>query len=166
LVGQEQAGREEKKKMIMGLPEVKQKKKKRLVHSTRGEDRHGHHHQDGSEAWVLGLSGAGIAALPLHQLKPVRVEVKAGRRRHAATEDGEEEEEPVTPRGEGWRIPAEAVACPPAPKKPRTAVSIVRDNAAAGGRRCNYDGGDVVDEFFRVPADLEAVFVARAAKAS
>lgn len=149
--------------MIMGLPEVKQKKKKRLVHSTRAEDRHGHHHQDGSEAWVLGLSGAGIAALPLHQLKPVRVEVKAGRRRHAATEDGEEEEEPVTPRGEGWRIPAEAVACPPAPKKPRTAVSIVRDIA---GLRCNYDGGDVLDEFFRVPADLEAVFVARAAKAS
>lgn len=149
--------------MIMGLPEVKQKKKKRLVHSTRAEGRHGHYHQDGSEAWVLGLSGAGIAALPLHQLKPVRVEVKAGRRRHAATEDGEEEEEPVTPRGEGWRIPAEAVACPPAPKKPRTAVSIVRDIA---GLRCNYDGGDVVDEFFRVPADLEAVFVARAAKAS
>lgn len=149
--------------MIMGLPEVKQKKKKRLVHSTRAEGRHGHYHQDGSEAWVLGLSGAGIAALPLHQLKPVRVEVKAGRRRHAATEDGEDEEEPVTPRGEGWRIPAEAVACPPAPKKPRTAVSIVRDTA---GRRCNYDGGDVLDEFFRVPADLEAVFVARAAKAN
>ncbi|EES06235.2 cyclin-dependent protein kinase inhibitor SMR6 [Sorghum bicolor] len=153
---------------MMGLPEVK--KKKQLVHSTRVEDRHRHHqkqqHQDGSKVKVLDLSsGAGIAALPLQQqLKPV----KTSRRRHAAAavvteEEGEGEEEPVTPRGEGWRIPAEAATCPPAPKKPRTAVSIVRSTA---GRRCNYDGGEVFDEFFRVPADLEAVFVARAAKAN
>ncbi|XP_066317678.1 cyclin-dependent protein kinase inhibitor SMR6-like [Miscanthus floridulus] len=149
----------------MGLPEVK--RKQQLVHSTRVEDRHGHQHQqhqDGSKVWVLGLSGAGIAALPLQQLKPV----KTGRRRHAATATTEEEgeEEPVTPRGEGWRIPTEAATCPPAPKKPRTAVSIIRSTAAAAGRRCNYDGGEVLDEFFRVPADLEAVFVARAAKAN
>lgn len=147
---------------MMGLPEVK-KKKQQLVHSTRVEDRHGQHHQhqDGSKVCVLGLSGAGIAALPLQQLKPV----KTGRRRHAAATEEEGEEEPVTPRGEGWRIPAEAATCPPAPKKPRTAVSIIRGTAAAG-RRCNYDGGEVLDEFFRVPADLEAVFVARAAKAN
>ena len=144
------------------MPELK--KKQQLVHSTRVEDRHGQQHQqhqDGSKVWVLGLSGAGIAALPLQQLKPV----KTGRRRHAATEE-EGEEEPVTPRGEGWRIPTEAATCPPAPKKPRTAVSIIRGTAAAAGRRCNYDGGEVLDEFFRVPADLEAVFVARAAKAN
>ncbi|PUZ73937.1 hypothetical protein GQ55_1G025800 [Panicum hallii var. hallii] len=124
------------------------------------------HSQDGTKVWVLGLSGIGGIALPLQQLKPV----KTGRRRHDASEEerdagGEdgEEEEPVTPRGEGWRIPAEATTCPPAPKKPRTAVSIIRSGA---GRRCNCDGGEVLDEFFRVPADLEAVFVSRAAKAN
>ncbi|RLN08535.1 uncharacterized protein C2845_PM11G13730 [Panicum miliaceum] len=149
----------------MGFQEVK-----KLLHNQHR--RHGtrvevaeDHSQDGAKVWVLGLSGIGGIALPLQQLKPV----KTGRRRHHASEEerdagGEEgeEEEPVTPRGEGWRIPAEATTCPPAPKKPRTAVSIVRSGA---GRRCNCDDGEVLDEFFRVPADLEAVFVSRAATA-
>jgi len=151
----------------MGFQEVKKLlHNQHRRHGTRvevAEDRS----QDGTKVWVLGLSGIGGIALPLQQLKPV----KTGRRRHDASEeerdaggeDEEGEEEPVTPRGEGWRIPAEATTCPPAPKKPRTAVSIIRSGA---GRRCNCDGGEALDEFFRVPADLEAVFVSRAAKAN
>nr|CAB3448756.1 unnamed protein product [Digitaria exilis] len=146
----------------MGIQEVKKMlhNQQHHRHDTRVED----HSQEGAKVWVLGLSGIdGIALSPLQQLKPV----KTGRRRHGDSgedergeEEGEEEEEPVTPRGEGWRIPAEATTCPPAPKKPRTAVSVIRSGAT--GRRCNCDD----DEFFRVPADLEAVFVSRAAKAN
>ncbi|OEL35610.1 hypothetical protein BAE44_0003372 [Dichanthelium oligosanthes] len=145
----------------MGFQEVK----KLLQNQHRGHDTRVEvedHSQDGTKVWVLGLSGIGDIALPLQQLKPV----KTGRRRHDTSKedrDGgreEGEEEPVTPRGEGWRIPAEATTCPPAPKKPRTAVSIIKSGA---GLRCNCDGGEVLDEFFRVPADLEAVFVSRAA---
>ncbi|KAL6629782.1 hypothetical protein ACP70R_029547 [Stipagrostis hirtigluma subsp. patula] len=142
----------------MGLQETKQK----LLHQHRRDKRVEEDRQDGGKkVWVL---AAGVA-LPLQQLKPV----KTGRRRHGgdaaaaavevlkeAEEEGEEEE-PVTPRGEGCRIPAEATTCPPAPKKPRTAVAV-------RSRRCNRDGE--VLEFFRVPADLEAVFVRRAAKAN
>uniref|UniRef100_A0A0D9VBU0 Cyclin-dependent protein kinase inhibitor n=1 Tax=Leersia perrieri TaxID=77586 RepID=A0A0D9VBU0_9ORYZ len=104
---------------------------------------------------------AGEITLPV-SVKPVKV---GRRRRHVSSDDGEEEEEEVTtPRGEEWRIPAEATTCPPAPKKPRTAaVAII----AGGNRRCfcDVDGGDS-PEFFRVPADLEAVFVNRVAKAN
>ncbi|KAJ1277758.1 hypothetical protein BS78_04G027800 [Paspalum vaginatum] len=151
----------------MGFQEVKkmlQYQDRRHDNEARAED----HRQDGAKIWVLGL--AGIAALPLQQLKPVKT--GGGRRRDAAAAAVEEgggeagdDEEPVTPRGEGCRIPAEAATCPPAPKKPRVAVSIVRSSSAAG-RRCNCDGEALVDEFFRVPADLEAVFVSRAAKAN
>ncbi|CAL5060474.1 unnamed protein product [Urochloa decumbens] len=148
----------------MGFQEVKKLlNNQHRRHDTRVEVEAGRS-QDGAKVWVLGLSEIGGIALPLQQLKPI----KTGRRRHddAGEEerrDGSGEEEPVTPRGEGWRIPAEATTCPPAPKKPRTAVSIIRGGA---GRRCNCDDGEVLDEFFRVPADLEAVFVRRAAKAN
>ncbi|CAL4890194.1 unnamed protein product [Urochloa decumbens] len=154
----------------MGFQEVKKLlNNQHRRHDTRVEVEAGRSQDGAKKVWVLaGLSGIGGIALPLQQLKPV----KTSRRRHddAGEEErrdgggeGEEEEEPVTPRGEGWRIPAEATTCPPAPKKPRTAVSIIRGGA---GRRCNCDDGEVLDEFFRVPADLEAVFVSRAAKAN
>ncbi|KAG8076722.1 hypothetical protein GUJ93_ZPchr0006g42320 [Zizania palustris] len=132
----------------MGLQEVK---KKLNLHGVQVEEGHGDVSGEKKAVWI---------ALPLPlPLKPVKV----SRRRHggsADAEDNEEEEEVTTPRGEGCRIPAEATTCPPAPKKPRTAaVSIV------ASRRCNCDDGDVL-EFFRVPADLEAVFVNRVAKAN
>ncbi|XP_040377271.1 cyclin-dependent protein kinase inhibitor SMR6 [Oryza brachyantha] len=110
--------------------------------------------------WVL---AAGEMTLPLPvQLRPVKV---SRRRRHGGGggegDEEDEEDEVTTPRGEGCRIPAEAATCPPAPKKPRAAaVSIV------AGRRCNCDDGGDSLEFFRVPADLEAVFVNRVAKAN
>ncbi|XP_062218104.1 cyclin-dependent protein kinase inhibitor SMR6-like isoform X2 [Phragmites australis] len=142
----------------MGIQEVK-KLRNQHRHDMRVED----HRQDGKKVWVLGLAGI---ALPLQQLKPV----KTGRRRHspaasANEEECDEEEEvegAVTPTGEGCRIPAEAATCPPAPKKPRTAVAIISSGA---GRWCNCDDGEVL-EFFRVPADLETVFVSRAANAN
>ncbi|KAL5199902.1 hypothetical protein ABZP36_021105 [Zizania latifolia] len=130
----------------MGLQEVKKK-----LHL------HGMQVEEGRED-VSGEKKAVWIALPL----PLK-HVKVSRRRHGGSggaKDEEEEEEVTTPRGEGCRIPAEATTCPPAPKKPRTAaVSIV------ASRRCNCDDGDVL-EFFRVPADLEAVFVNRVAKAN
>ncbi|KAL6888609.1 hypothetical protein ACP4OV_009635 [Aristida adscensionis] len=157
----------------MGFQETNKLHQRRRHDSTRADE--GHHHQrhgGGKKAWVLAES----IALPLPQLRPV----KTGRRRHAGAGAGEEEggegggeaeEEAVTPRGEGCTLPLEAATCPPAPKKPRTAVSIVGRGAAAaaagGRRRCNcVDGGGDVLEFFRVPADLEAVFAIRAAKAN
>ncbi|CAN6247291.1 unnamed protein product [Urochloa humidicola] len=152
----------------MGFQEVKKLLNNRR-NDTRVEVEVEDRRQDGgAKVWVLGLSGIGGIALPLQQLKPI----KTGRRRQDSGEEerrdggGEEreEEEPTTPKGEVWRIPAEATTCPPAPKKRRTAVSIIRGGAA--GRRCNCDDGEVLDEFFRVPADLEAVFVSRAAKAN
>ncbi|XP_062221301.1 cyclin-dependent protein kinase inhibitor SMR6-like [Phragmites australis] len=131
---------------------------KKLHNQHRHDMRVQNHRQDGNKVWVLGPAGI---TLLLQQLNPVKI----SRPRHAATmeeEGGEGEEEgAVTPRGEGCMIPAEAATCPPAPKKPRTAVSIVSSSAA--GRRCNCDDGEAL-EFFRVPADLEAVFISRAAK--
>ncbi|CAN6237101.1 unnamed protein product [Urochloa humidicola] len=153
----------------MGFQEVKKLlNNQHRRHDTRVEVEVEGRSQDGAKVWVLGLSGIGGIALPLRQqLKPIKTSRRrqdSGKeeRRAGGGEEGEEEE-PVTPRGEGWRIPAEAATCPPAPKKPRTAVSIIRGGA---GRRCNCDDGEVLDEFFRVPADLEAVFVSRAAKAN
>ncbi|WVZ78002.1 hypothetical protein U9M48_025783 [Paspalum notatum var. saurae] len=151
----------------MGFQEVKKmlqyQDRRHAANEVRVED----HRQDGTKIWVLGLAGIALP-VPLQQLKPVKT--GGGRRRDAAAveeggEAGGDSEEPVTPTGEGCRIPAEAATCPPAPKKPRTAVSIVRGSSAAG-RRCNCDGEALVDEFFRVPADLEAVFVSCAAKAN
>jgi hypothetical protein len=93
-------------------------------------------------------------ALPL--IRPVKV---ARRRLDDGTSSNGRgargaEEEVTTPRGDGCRIPAEAATCPPAPKKARTAaVAIVTD------RRCNRDDGEVT-EYYRVPADLDSVFIA------
>ncbi|KAK3155940.1 hypothetical protein QOZ80_2AG0100740 [Eleusine coracana subsp. coracana] len=119
--------------------------KKKLRHGVRAaEDRQ----QDGKNVWVL--------TLPLQQLKPV----KTSRRRHGQEEGEEVDEEAVTPKGEGCRIPAAAETCPPAPKKPRTAV-LLQDS-----RRCNDCDGEAL-EFFRVPVNLEAVFASlSAAKAN
>ncbi|KAF0895945.1 hypothetical protein E2562_018018 [Oryza meyeriana var. granulata] len=136
----------------MGLQEVKKKLQLHGSMQVEGQADGGKKEQ---AVWVL---AAGEITLPV-QLKPVKI---SRRRRHGGGDgDEEEEEEVTTPREEGCRIPAEATTCPPAPKKPRmAAVAIV------AGRRCNCDGGGDVLEFFRVPADLEAVFVNRVAKAN
>ncbi|KAL5207513.1 hypothetical protein ABZP36_031948 [Zizania latifolia] len=123
----------------MGLQEVEKKK----LHL------HGMQVEEGQEDVSSEKKAVMIALPPL--VKPVKV----GRRRHGGDEEEKEEEgEVTTPRGGGCRIPAEAATCPPAPKKPRTttAVSII-----ASRRRC---------KFFRAPADLEAAFVNRVAKAN
>lgn len=125
------------------IQELKTKLHRQRRHGVRAA---GDHQEGGRNVWVL--------TLPLpQQLKPV----KTGRRRHGQEEE-EEVEEAVTPKGEGCRIPAQAETCPPAPKKPRTAV-LLKDS-----RRCNCDGEPL--EFCRVPVDLEAVFASLAAKAN
>jgi hypothetical protein len=126
----------------MGIQEVKKKLYQRRHGTRAAEDRR----QDGKNVWA---HTAGLT-LPLQQqqLRP-SVSSKHGQGRE------EEEEEAVTPKGGGCRIPAEAGTCPPAPKKQRTAV-LLRDS-----RRCNCDGEEL--EFFRVPVDLESVFASLAA---